>query len=329
MSVHQSPEDIINASGYGYDQEGHALAITSYFANRESFKENKAPAGASLLKDKEGKRILKAVAPMAHQDCETKGDFPITSDNELAAVATEPTNALAATTPDNPAADSLCSSTTEEKNDKADTDPDDDADLALLMDDSADDEVLLYDPDFYKVRVDFFDNGVQQNKTQYTAKLSIMAFPTTTKENEYVCFANFYSRARDFRAKVKACGFWGDWYVEVEDVFQSVKDTKANFDIPPQIAILKVPERDAYGKTKFRPVGYTACILQKRAGEPVEVLVMYQDFLNKVVLDKPFQKTKLSNLVAMGVYRDEERAHLEPKQSQANTMVIHGPDFFK
>ena len=324
-------------------QEGtsHVVVANDYFSNRDSFKDIKAAAsdaiqGATLLNDKNDNVILKSVAPVAHIDADVRGDFPVSDDKALAALPASPVTALAAsaTTPDNSDTSSLCSSASEDKSVKpqatpAEPDTDDlgvDLDDVAVLDDEAEPE--LFDPDFYKVRVDYFDNGVVKNKTQHTAKLTMQINPTSAKEDDYVCIANFYSRSRDLRQKVKAKDMWNGWYDDLEAFFAELCAAERSFELKPQIAILKEQGKDQFGKTRFEPVGYSACIIYKEHGKPHVVHMFYQNFIQSVALDKPFTKTKQSSLVAIGLYRDEARAHLEPRSEEPKKMIVRDRSFF-
>ncbi|MBB3967193.1 hypothetical protein, partial [Rhizobium metallidurans] len=309
--------------------------ITDYFAERDAFKNNKASAvqGATLLNDKNDNVILKSVAPMAHDDADLRTDLPVLDDKALAALpATGNALAASATTPDKHDAPSLCSSAPDDKSANLDSNPADDDDPTLLdeqaqlVEDDTD-PFDMFDPDFYKVRVDFFDNGVVQNKSRYTAKLTILVHPDSTKADEYILIANFYSRARDFRSKVKSDGMWGPWYDDIEKFFDTECDEKRDYLLKPQIAILKEKATDELGRTKFKPVAYTAAVIWHENGKPPVVVIMYQNFTQLVKLDKAFKAAKKSALQAIGVYRDEARAHLEPKTSNAG-MLVRDRNFF-
>lgn len=283
-----------------------------YFSNRESFKDiSKRETGATLLNNKECNVILKAVAPMAHDDCQVRGDLSITGENKaLAATPASQTNSVA---------DSLHSPSDEDN---------------VLMDNAVplDNEAMLddelFDPDFYKLRIDLFDNGAQANKTQWTAKITALVNPDSNPENPYVMVANYYSRSRDFRSAVKKRDMWCSFYEEVEAAFEEHVHSGLDYKVKPMIAILKEQVKHEGGKPSYQPIGYTASVMFQEHGCDPVVWVIYQNFLREVQLDQAFTVQKASKLYKIGIYRDPARAHLEPRKDKPNQMVVRKPTDF-
>lgn len=305
----------------GIDSVGNQSAAseisgTDYFASRDSFKDiSNREAGATLLNNKECNVILKAVAPMAHDDCQVRGDFSITGENKaLAATPATPTNGVAV---------SLHSPSDEEKELMDDAVPLDDD--AVLLDEG---QVELFDPDFYKLRIDLFDNGVQKNKTQWTAKITALVNPDSDPETPYVLVANYYSRSRDFRSSVKKRDMWCDFYDEVEAIFEGYASAGLDYKLKPMIAILKEQVKHEGGKPSYVPVGYTASIMYQEHGQEPVVWVVYSNFVREVNLDQAFTAQKASTLYKIGISRDPKRVHLEPKKDKPNQMVIRKPSDF-
>ncbi len=309
-------ERIRQANGI-YDDDARpasdSIGGIDYFANRDSFKDiTKRKAGATLLNNKECNVILKAVAPMAHDDCQVRGDLPITGENKaLAATPASQTNGVA---------DSLHSPSDEDNELMDDAVPLEDE--AVLADDE------LFDPDFYKMRIDLFDNGAQANKTQWTAKITALVNPDSDPENPYVMVANYYSRSRDFRSAIKKRDMWCSFYDEVEAVFEEHVHAGLDYKVKPMIAILKEQVKHKGGKPSYLPIGYTASIMYQEHGCDPVVWVIYQNFLREVYLDQAFTVQKASKLYKIGIYRDPTRVHLEPRKDKPIQMVVRKPGDF-
>lgn len=309
-------ERIKQANGI-YDDDARpasdSIGGIDYFANRDSFKDiTKRETGATLLNNKECNVILKAVAPMAHDDCQVRGDLSITGENKaLAATPASQTNDVA---------DSLHSPSDEDNELMDDAVPLEDE--AVLADDE------LFDPDFYKMRIDLFDNGAQANKTQWTAKITALVNPDSDPENPYVMVANYYSRSRDFRSAIKKRDMWCSFYDEVEAVFEEHVHAGLDYKVKPMIAILKEQVKHEGGKPSYLPIGYTASIMYQEHGCDPVVWVIYQNFLREVHLDQAFTVQKASKLYKIGIYRDPTRVHLEPRKDKPNQMVVRKPGDF-
>ncbi len=141
--------------------------------------------------------------------------------------------------------------------------------------------------------------------------------------------ANFYSRARDFRSFVKGKDMWNEFYDEVEAMFHEKCKAEIDFNINPMIAILKEESKPEFGKAQFLPLGYTACIMYQEHGKDPKVMVIYQQFMEVVELSQKFTVQKSSSrLYKIGIYRDETRAHLEPKRESPSKMVVRSRSDF-
>ncbi len=272
---------------------------------------SEADTGAIPLKNKERIKNFKAVAPVAHPTTASSGDDDITLENKpLAPAASEPMNKAAA---------AELRSSNDEQDIKDTCGVDDDAEPA--SDSAADCESNnLFDPDFYKVSIDFFDNGEVRNKTRYTAKLSIQIHEDADPSRNDRLFANFYSRSRDFKAFIERQECWDDWYDNVWDIFNDKCREDLDFRIKPLIAILK--ERTCEnGKASFEPLRHTACMLSQVQGQPPVLAVMYQLWGEEIDLDAEFQAKDAHAPKHKGYYVDPKRVHLE-KTKQATGMKI-------
>ncbi len=293
----QLPEDLIDAA------DAIALNVNPHA--------NESDTGAIPLKNKDGIKNFKAVAPVAHPLTASSGDDDITLDNKpLAPAASEPMNkALAA---------ELRSSNDEQKV-KDTCGADDDTDPASESATDCEDDGL-FDPDFYKVSTDFFDNGEVRNKTRYTAKLSIQMHEDADPSSNDILFANFYSRSRDFKAFVERHGCWDYWYDNVWDIFNGKCNEDLDFKIKPLISILK--ERTYENrKASFEPLLYTACMLYQVKGQAPVLAVIYQLWGEEIHLDATFQAKDAHAPKYKGYYVDPKRVHLE-KAKQATGMKI-------
>lgn len=316
----------------------NTLSGTDFFADRrDCFKEkgNRVSdiKGATALNNKDDNLILKAVAPLAHDDCHVRGELSFTG--EVNGLAPANDFAASATTRNKVLNGPLCSPASEDKTPKPNehSDPDAESNAALLDDepvlaDEAEDEGL-FNPNFYRMRVDLFDNGEQDHKTRWTAKMSCDVHPDSEPEDRYVMVANFYSRARDFRSFVKGKDMWNEFYDEVEAMFHDKCKAEIDFNIKPMIAILKEESKPEFGKAQFLPLGYTACIMYQEHGKDPKVMVIYQQFMEVVELSQKFTVQKSSSrLYKIGIYRDETRAHLEPKRESPSKMVVRSRSDF-
>lgn len=275
---------------------------------------DQAEKGATALNNKDRIKNFKAVAPMAHPTTASSGDDDITLDNKaLAPAASEPMNKAVA-------AELRSSNDEQDIKDTCgvDDDPDPASDSAADSDD--DGSTGLFDPDFFKVSIDFFDNGAVRNKTRYTAKLSIQIHEDTDPSRNDRLFANFYSRSRDFKAYIERQDCWDDWYDNVWDIFNEKCNEQQDFRIKPLIAILKERSYEN-GKASYDPLLHTASILYQVQGQAPVLAVIYQLWGEEIALDAEFQAKDAHAPKHKGYYVDPKRAHLE-KAKQATGMKI-------
>lgn len=295
-------------------------AGTDYFLDRTSRNDSQmkpasfADTGATLLNNKDGIRNIKAVAPTAHAisdvDCNTLGTKP------LAPSASEPMNKTAVVSLRSPS---------DEKETKDTCGVDDDAAPNTSVQLDAD-KNELFDPNFYKVRVDLFDNGGVKNKTRFTAKLTVQ-----TNENDtdhFALFANFYSRGRDFKAFIEKHQSWDDWYDDVWGIFEETRQLEVDFRIKPMIAVMK--ERTAIdGKFDYEPLMHTACIAYEAHGAAPVTMLFYKLWVEELRLDASFRARDSKAPYKIGYYVDPARKHLAQSRQPKGLKVKTRQDFGK
>lgn len=273
-------------------------------------------ASAIALNNKDKIKNFKAVAPLAHPMTAISGDDNITLENkELAPSASEAMDKVAG----------CLRASHDEKDTEITCGDDDDADaVGVAVDEHADNE--MFDPCFYKLRVDFFDNGHVHKKTQYTAKLSIQQHQDHDPSQAAEIFANFYSRGRDFKAFIERLDNWDGWYEAIWDIFQETCDMPLDFRISPRIAILK--EREVQnGRSTYEPLQHTACICYQAQGSAPVVTIFYMLWEKALVLDAPFNAKDRKAPYKRGYYVDPERADLEPVKESKGMKVKKRSDF--
>lgn len=266
--------------------------------------------GASALKDKDIIKNFKAVAPTAQPTTASSCDDNITLGTKpLAPAADEPTDKAVAVSlrssaeenetksacgaDDAPGHDTGPSSSEATNGDEPSTDADD----------------TLFDPDFYKARVDLFDNGAGNNRTQYTAKLSVQITPDKDPDRPYELFVNFYSRYRDFKKLLDKHDLADNWYKALLEMFEEMNTSGATYAIKPTIGVMKERVRD--GKFVDYPLlEHTAAILyQVKGSEPV-ITMFYQYWQEALTLDAAFNRQMSNAPYKRGHYVDPKRAEL-------------------
>ncbi len=298
-------------------------AGTDYFAKRH------APAfgdglpvdlidetGATPLRNKNNIKNLKAVAPVAHPTTASSGDDDITSEiKPLAPSADEPTDKAVVVSLRLP---------NDEQEIKNTCGAHDDPDPTSAM--VTDSGIELVDPEFYKIRIDLFDNGSIAKRNRYTAKLSIQLHQDHDIADNQQAFANFYSRARDLKKSITDKGLWDSWYEMVFDEFAARQDQELDFCIKPRIAILK-EKSIVTGKPEYDPVLHTACILHQEHGKPPVLLIAYGVWVQELSLDASFQVRKANAPYKMGYYVDPARADLDVAREKPTMKVKTKADF--
>lgn len=307
-------------------QRASFSAGTDYFANHDVLVVNAQmpvdlidEASATALNNKDGIKNFKAVAPMAHPTTASSGDDDITSGTKLlAAAANEPTNKAVVVPLRSP---------NDEHETKDTCGADDDADPVTTGNAYASTEDdALFDPNFYKVRVDFFDNGDVRNRTRFTAKLSVQVSEHDDPAQNMELFANFYSRSRDFKAFIEKNECWDAWYDRVWEIFHETRDLELDFRIKPKIAIFK--ERSVTnGKTNLDPLMHTACILYEAHNAPPVVMMLYQLWAEELSLDASFQAKSKSAPYKIGYFIDPARKHLDSAKQSRGLKVKTRRDF--
>ncbi|PYE45238.1 hypothetical protein DFI02_102682 [Rhizobium sp. PP-F2F-G20b] len=268
--------------------------------------------GATALNNKDGIKNFKAVAPVAHPSTASSGDDDITLENKALAANTSEPMEKAVVDP--------LRSPTDEQDVQNTCGAHDDADPTIDQSDHAEDDNEMFDPEFYKVSVDFFDNGDVINRTRYTAKLSIQKHQDDDPADNDKLFANFYSRSRQFKSFIEQQECWDEWYDHVWGIFQETCERKLDFKITPRISILK--ERSfANGKSTYDAIVHTACILYQAHGQVPILIVAYGLWVDKLPLDAKFQAKDAKAPHSKGYYVDPARAALEP-QKQAKGMKV-------
>lgn len=267
--------------------------------------------GASALKDKDIIKNFKAVAPTAQPTTASSCDDNITLVTKpLAPAADEPT--------DKAVASSLRSSAEENETKPAcgaDDAPDHDTAQPSSGEATSDDEPsidandALFDPDFYKARVDLFDNGTGNNRTQYTAKLSVQITPDKDPDRPYELFVNFYSRYRDFKKLLDKHDLADNWYEALLGIFEEMKSPGATYAIKPTIGLMKERIRDG-NFVDYPLLEHTAAILYQIEGSEPVIMMFYQYWEKALTLDAAFNKQMSNAPYKRGHYVDPKRAEL-------------------
>lgn len=279
--------------------------------------------GATALKYKDIIKNFKAVAPTAQPTTASSSDDNITLETKpLAPTADEPT--------DKPVAVSLRSSDDENEtkgtcgaHDHSEHDTAHSEGSGAASDDADED---LFDPDFYKLRVDLFDNGAGNNRTQYTAKLSVQITPDHHPDRRYELFVNFYSRYRDFRKLLDKHGLNDNWYSALLGVFDDIKASGDTFAIKPTIGLMKERIRDGQF-VDYPLLEHTAAILYQVEGSEPVITMFYQYWERTVVLDTAFNKQMDNAPYKRGHYVDPKRATLAASAKSKGIKRVSKADF--
>lgn len=272
--------------------------------------------GATPLRNKNNIKNLKAVAPVAHPTTASSGDDDITSEIKLLAPSADEPTDKAVVVPLRLPNDEQEIKNTCGAHDDPDPTP-------AMMTDSG---IELVDPDFYKIRIDLFDNGNIAKRNRYTAKLSIQLHQDHDIADNQQAFANFYSRARDLKKSITNKGFWDSWYEMIYEEYETLRGMELDFSIKPHIAILKEKAIVA-GKPKYDPVLHTACILYQEQGKTPVLLIAYGVWVHELPLDASFQARKANAPYKMGYYVDPARAELDAVRETPAMKVKTKADF--
>lgn len=261
--------------------------------------------GATALNNKNEIRILKAVAPVA-QPTAPRGDDDITSGTKpLAPSADEPTDKADVVSLRSPSGKKETKDTCGADDDTGQTS--EGGETSDSPEPENNDE--LFDPDFYKVRVDLFDNGAGTSRSRYTAKLSVQITPESNPDRPYELFVNFYSRDRDFKKLLRKHGLDDFWYTALLGVFEEVSASGDAFAIKPTIGLMKERTRDGR-QVEYTSLEYTAAILYQVEGADPVITMFYQYWQQTLTLDAAFNKQASNAPYKRGYYVDPKRAAL-------------------
>lgn len=272
--------------------------------------------GATSLTNKNEVKKLKAVAPLANPTTATSCDDNITwGSKPLAPASSEPLDKAAVAPLRSPNGEEEVKSTCD-----AHGEPEPAAETPT------EGGIELVDPDFYKIRVDLFDNGEGGRRNRFTAKLSIQLHQDHDPADNQQVFANFYGRARDLKKAINDKGLWDSWYDLIYEYYEAAKAMDADFKIKPHIAILKEKAFVA-GKVQYDSVLHTACLLYQEHGKEPYLLVGYGLWFEELFLDAQFEARKKNAPYKMGYFIDPKRAGLATVRTKSAMKVKTKVDF--
>lgn len=209
----------------------------------------------------------------------------------------------------------------EDKHLKTNRDPDDDDDETgdwAETDDGVEvaepdemDEAARYNPNFYYMRLDLFDNEDAKRTSRFKCKITARYEPDDDEED--VMVVEFRNRPRDIKPFLMKNGLWEHaWYQEVWGAIEYLRAEKVDYHINPTIGIIKERKRTDTGHT-YEPVGFAVCLLWQERGSEPQIAVQYGSWMHRFELTDDFQARKKSNLIRVGRYRDESREKPKPK----------------
>lgn len=175
------------------------------------------------------------------------------------------------------------------------------------------DEAAQYDPNFYYMRLDLFDNDDATRTSRFKCKIIARYEPDDDDKDKDIMVVEFRNRPRDIKTFLKGKGLWEHpWYQDVWHSLEYLREEKVDYRISPTIGIIKEWKRTDTGKA-FEPVGFAICLLWQEQGSEPQIVVQYGSWFHQFELTDDFQARKKSNLFRVGRYRDETRE--KPKGS--------------